>query len=139
MWDTVNFKLWVTEEMLGRVETLLEDLWKKRNEMVGVKEIARVASVIGSLTLAIGNVARFHTRGMLTQVAEMLEGAGWESCDMMERRVLDEILFWIKNLRSLNGWRMRGSEEVVYCKVGVVDMFSDASDFQLAGAKFEEE
>ena len=66
MWDTVNFKLWVTEEKLGRVEMLLEDLWKKRNEMVGVKEIARVAGVIGSFTLAIGNVVRFHTRGMLT-------------------------------------------------------------------------
>ena len=34
---------------------------------------------------------------------------------------------------------MRGSEEFVYYKAGVVDMFSDASDFQLAGAKFEEE
>ena len=58
---------------------------------------------------------------------------------MMERRVLDEISFWIKNLRSLNGWRMRDMEEVVYCKAGCVDMFSDVSDFQLAGAKFEEE
>ena len=103
MWDTVNFKLWVTEEKLGRVEMLLEDLWKKRNEMVGVKEIVRVASVIGSFTLALGNVVRFHTRGMLTQVAEMSERAGWESHSRMEKRVLDEILFWIKNLGSLNG------------------------------------
>ena len=34
---------------------------------------------------------------------------------------------------------MRGSEEFVYYKAGVVDMVSGASDFQLAGAKFEEE
>ena len=26
VWDTVSFKLWVTEEKLGRVEMLLEDL-----------------------------------------------------------------------------------------------------------------
>ena len=32
---------------------------------------------------------------------------------------------------------MRGSEEFVYYKAGVVDMVSDASDFQLAGAKFK--
>ena len=51
----------------------------------------------------MGNVARFYTRGMLTQVAEMSERAGWESSSRMERRVLDEILFWTKNLRSLNG------------------------------------
>ena len=52
---------------------------------------------------------------------------------------MDEILFWVKNLKKLNGWRMRGSQEFVYYKAGVVDMFSDASDFQLAGAMFEEE
>ena len=91
VWDTVGFKLWVTEEKLARVEVLLEDLWKKRREMVGVRDIARVAGVIGSFTLAMGNVARFYTKGMLTQVAEMSERAGWESSGMMERRVLDKI------------------------------------------------
>ena len=34
---------------------------------------------------------------------------------------------------------MWGSEEFVYYKAGVVDMVSGTSDFQLAGAKFEEE
>ena len=91
VWDTVNFKLWVTEEKLVKAELLLEDLWK-----------------------------------------EMSERAGWQCSGRIERRVLDEILFWVKNLRSLNGWPMRDTEEVVYCKEGCVDMFSDASDFQLA-------
>ena len=68
-----------------------------------------------------------------------MERAGWEIRGRMESRVLEEILFWIKNLRSLNGWRMRDTEEVVYCKAGYVDMFSDASDFQLARARFKEE
>ena len=132
MWDTVGFKLWVTEEKLARAEGLLEDLWKRRRERVGVKEIARVAGVIGSFTLSMGNVARFYTRGMLQQVADMSERARWRCNGRMEKRVLDEISFWIKNLRSLNGWTMRDTEEVVYCKEGCVDMFSDASDFQLA-------
>ena len=96
MWDTVNFKLWVTEEKLCRTETLLEELWNKRKEKVGVKEIARVAGVIGSFTLAMGNVVRFHTRGMLTQVAEMSEKFGWKSSGRMEKRVVDEISFWVK-------------------------------------------
>ena len=115
VWDTVGFKLWVTEEKLARTEGLLEDLWKRRGEMVGVKEIARVAGVIGSFTLAMGNVVRFYTRGMLTQVAEMFGRAGWQCNGRIEGRVLDEILFWIKNLRSLNGWMMHDTEEVVYC------------------------
>ena len=76
VWDTVRFQLWVTEEKLARAEELLEDLWKRRGEMVRVMEIARVAGVIGSFTLAMGNVARFYTRGMLQQVVDMSERAG---------------------------------------------------------------
>ena len=34
---------------------------------------------------------------------------------------------------------MQDDEGVVHCKEGCVDMFSDASDFQLAGAMFEGE
>ena len=85
------------------MEGLLEELWKKRGEMIGVRELAKVAGVISSFTLAMGNVARFYTRGMLTQVAEMAGRAGWESCGLLEKRVLEEIEFWRKNLRSLNG------------------------------------
>ena len=36
------------------------------------------------------------------------------------------------------GWPMRVSENVVYCKGEQVNMFSDASDFQLAGARIED-
>merc|ERR1712240_866220 len=37
VWDTVNLKLWVTEEKLVKAELLLEDFWKRREEIVGVK------------------------------------------------------------------------------------------------------
>ena len=57
--NTVCFKLWVREEKLVRVEGLLEDLWNKRKERVKVRKLAKVAGVIGSFTLAMGNVARF--------------------------------------------------------------------------------
>ena len=129
VWDTVGFKLWVTEEKLVRVEVLLDELFKKRSEMIGVRELAKVAGVIGSFMLAMGNVARFYTRGMLTQVAEMAGRTGWESHGLMERRVVEEILFWKEILRRLNGWRMHGTEDVVYCAERCVDMFSDESDF----------
>ena len=42
VWEEVNFKLWVTAEKLVKAELLLEDLWKRREETVGVKEIARM-------------------------------------------------------------------------------------------------
>ena len=46
-------------------------------------------------------------------------------------------MFLENNLRRLNGWRMHDTEDVVYCTEGRVDMFLDASDFQLAGAQFK--
>ena len=46
----------------------------------------------------------------------------------MAERVVEEIMFWRKNLRGLNGWNMRDSEDVVYCKEGCVKMFSDMSN-----------
>ena len=61
--DIVGFKLWVMEKKLARVECLLEELWKERGEMVRVRKLAKIAGVIGSFTLAMGNVARFYTRG----------------------------------------------------------------------------
>ena len=94
-----------------------------------------MAGVIGSFTLAMGNVARFHTRGMLSQVAEMARKFGWEGKCVMAERVVDEVMFWRKNFRDLNEWNMRDSEDVVYCKEGCVNMFLDASNVQVAGAK----
>ena len=49
-----------------------------------------------------------------------------------------ELRFWKCNLRKLNGWIMRVSEDVTYCKRDRVCMFSDTSDFQLAGAQIED-
>ena len=85
------------------MEVLLEELFKKRSEMIGVRELEKVAGVIGSFTLAMGNVARFYTRGMLAQVAEMAGRAGWKSRGLMDRRVVEKIVFSRNNLRSLNG------------------------------------
>ena len=138
MWDTVSFKLFVPEEKLARVESLMKELLEKKSEVVKVRMIAKVAGMLGSFTLAMGNVARFYTRGMLSQVAEVVNRDGWESQCIPDSRVIGELTFWETSLRRLNGWRMRASEDVVYCKDGVINMFSDASEFQLAGARIEE-
>ena len=71
--------------------------------------MARVAGVIGSFTLAMGNLGIFHMRGMLSQVAEVARKFGWEGKCVIEERVVEDIMFWRKNLRDLNGWNMRDS------------------------------
>ena len=61
---------------------------------------------------------------------------GWNGDLRIEERVVTELEFWRKNLRDLNGWEMRMSDKVVYCRDGQVEMFSDASDLQVGGARF---
>merc|ERR1712240_828907 len=57
----------------------------------------------------------------------------------MAQRVVEEIMFWRKNISDLNVWNMRDSEDVVYCKEGCVNMFLDASNVQVAGSRIESE
>ena len=123
----MQFKLFVPEEKLQRVESLIEELWLARGEAVTCRKLARLAGVLGSFTLAIDNVARFYSHAMLTQVAELSQKYGWESSGRLEDRVVSELEFWRKSLRNLNGWPMRGSEDVLYCKDDCINMFLDAS------------
>ena len=57
----------------------------------------------------------------------------------MTERVVDEVVFWRKNISDLNGWNRRDLEDIVYCKEGCVNTFSDASNEEVAGAKIESE
>ena len=138
VWDTVRFKLYVPEDKLQRAELLIKELLKESSESVKVRKIAKIAGLIGSFTLAMGSVARFYSRGMLSQVAKMVNREGWESAGVLEERVIGELKFWQDNLRKLNGWTMRVLEDVTYCKENCINMFSDASEFQLAGAQIED-
>ena len=138
VWDTVEFKLFVLEEKLQRAENLVKEMLRKSSELVKVRMIAKIAGLLGSFTLAMGSVARFYSRGMLSQVAKVVSKEGWESSCIPDEKVVGELRFWEDNLRKLNGWTMRVLEDTTYCKEGCINMFSDASDFQLAGAQIED-
>ena len=138
VWDTVKFMLFVPEDKLQRAEVLIEEMIKESSKSMKVRKIAKIAGLLGSFTLAMGSVARFYSRGMLSQVARVVNKDGWESSCIPDERVIGELRFWQKNLRDLNHWTMRVSEDVAYCKEGCVNMFSDASDFQLARAQIED-
>ena len=49
--------------------------------------------MIGSFGLAIGNVCRFHTRGMMSQIASVAERYGWNGSLRIDDRVVVELMF----------------------------------------------
>ena len=53
-----------------------------------VRRLAKVTGIIGSFLLAMGNVVRFHTRGMIAQIASLAEKWGWEGSLRLEQHVV---------------------------------------------------
>ena len=70
MWNTRKFKL-------DRVESLLEELLQEKGMFVKVKKLAKVAGMISSFYMAMGNVCKFHNRGMMLQIAMIVQRYGW--------------------------------------------------------------
>ena len=78
-------------------------------------------------------------RGMMSQLVIVVERYGWNRGMEIGDRVVTELEFWRRNLRDLNSWEMRASDKVMYCRDGQVKMFSNASDRQVGGARFDGE
>ena len=108
----------------------------REGEICEGQKVSKVGRDDWKFYLVMGNVCKFHTRGLMSQIAYVTERYGWNGGMRIDERVVFELKFWRKNLRDLNGWEMRMLEKVVYCKDGQVEMFSDASDLQVGGARF---
>ena len=118
------------DKSMDAVMTLLG----RRMGLVPTKELAGVAGLLGSLQPALGEITRFYTRSMLTQLVEVTERFGWSGKLFMGERVVRELLFWRNNLRSCNGHSMRKEDKVL--QVQSADMFSDAGEHMMGGVQF---
>ena len=134
IWDLKNFKLWVPEEKLGRAEVEVKAL-KQKVGKVQIRTLAKVVGLLGSFALAMGDIVRFRTRALMCNIARVTENGNWGAMTELGSRERDELGFWEQRLRSLNGYRMRKEDRVRQCASR--EMFSDASDFFMAGAEFE--
>ena len=79
-----------------------------------VRRLAKVAGMIRSFYIVMGNVCRFHTRRMMFQIVNLVEKYGWNGGMKIGDRVVIELEFWRRNLRYLNGWEMRALDKVMY-------------------------
>ena len=134
VWDFKKFKLWISEEKLTRAEREIKFLIENKHTMLAAKQVAKVIGMLGSFALAMGAIVRFRTRSLLTTLARETDKYGWNARIRLGQLELDELEFWDQSLRGLNGFRMRREDKVLV--VQSREMYSDASDFQMAGAEF---
>ena len=99
------------------MENLLEEFLQGKKGLIKVKKLAKIAGMIGSFSLAMGNVCRFHTRKMMSQIVSVAGKYGRKDSLRLDERVMIELMFWKRNLRELNGWDIPVLEVVVYCRV----------------------
>ena len=92
---------------------------------------------MGSLRLAMGEITRFYTRSMLTQLVEVTEQFGWSGKLYLSDRAVGELLHWRNNLRKCNGHSMRKEDKVL--QVQTADMYSDAGEHMMGGVQFRGE
>jgi hypothetical protein len=137
VFDTVNFELTVPEWKMKKSMDAVVSLLDRRKVWVPTRELAGVAGLLGSLQLAMGEVTRFYTRSMLTQIVEVTDRFGWSGKLFLSERVVQELLFWRNNLESCNGRSMRVEDKVL--QVQSADMYSDAGEHMMGGVQLEGE
>ena len=134
IFDTKNFQLWVPEAKLQRAEGKVAGLIRVSLACVPIRDLASLAGLLVSFGPAMGDVVRFNTRAMMMRIAEVTDSQGWSARVRLGERLVEELCFWRDNLSLVNGQLMREEDRVL--SVGTHEMFSDATEFFLAGAQF---
>ena len=67
-------------------------LWEKER-FVKIRKLVKVAGMIKSFYLAMGNMRRFLTRGMMSQMGYVTERYGWNGGMKIDERVVFELKF----------------------------------------------
>ena len=78
------------------------------------KELASIAGLLISMSLAIGNTARLMSRSMYSQISEQ---ACWFCLFTLADSVRSELVFWLSNLDQRNGrpiWFKSSAVRIAY-------------------------
>ena len=129
--DTREFMIYVPERKIVKAEEKLEVLLQRVGQVIKVKQLASVVGLIISFGLAVGRSARFYTRFSSIEVARAVEKSGWGAALVLSEEVLSEVRFWVKNLRELNGQRIRREAGVQVLQPRM--LYSDAGGHMAGG------
>ena len=135
-WDLEKFVCRVPQVKVEKAESKIQSLITRKDKELPVKDLASVCGLLMSFRHGMGeDLSRFYTRRMSIQIAQETEDNKWSRDIILREDVLEELWFWLRNLRRLNGFRIRQKEEVVTfdCQGG-----SDAGGHQVGGALVEE-
>ena len=120
--NTIRMTFQVPQRKIEKLQALISTLVS--SYLILIKDLARVAGQIISMTLGLGPIARLFTRQMYFRIESRLH---WHELVSIDPALLEELRFWLQHLPSFIGYaisRSLSATSIVY---------SDASDTGYGG------
>ena len=133
MWDTEQFKIFLTEEKMDRVKKVVAEMLEKTGKLVEIKELASVCGLVNSLRPDMGDIVRLRLRFMLQMVATAEQKFGWKARVILNKRAWEELRFW-DNVAEVSGYSLRARPGVV--KMRHHWFVSDAGEYLAGGVEW---
>eukprot|EP00057_Strongylocentrotus_purpuratus_P017653 XP_011672127.1 PREDICTED: uncharacterized protein LOC105442056 isoform X3 [Strongylocentrotus purpuratus] len=132
-WVTSENKVYISQRRVGKLKKNIENLldrMQSNNDIVHVKELARVAGQISSMHTAMGQIVQIRTRNICNSLNTK---ASWQAPIKVGREAKDELKFWLHHVERINGIEIKRLPFVAYT------MFTDASETGFGGFVAEKE
>ena len=114
----------VPEKKLAKLRSLLDGAVS--DKYVTIRQLAKIAGSVISISLAVGPIARLCTRQMYYAIESRT--GGWDQRLMLSPALLEELTVWLFNIDSFNGFAIRPP-----CSTSPTVIYTDASDFAFGG------
>ncbi|XP_068715338.1 uncharacterized protein [Montipora foliosa] len=122
--DTIAMQYRVPDKKLAKLKSLLDGAVS--DKYITIRQLARIAGSVISISLAVGPIARLCTRQMYYAIESRI--GGWDQCLTLSPALLEELRFWLFNIDSFNGFAIRPP-----CSTSPTVIYTDASDFAFGG------
>ena len=110
--NTITMTFHVPQRKIDKLHSLINTMLTS-SEIV-VKDLARVAGQIASMTLGLGPIARLFTRQMYFRIENRQH---WHQTIVVDNPLLEELKFWLQHVHAFNGYaisRTLSATSIVY-------------------------
>ena len=128
VWNTREWTVKIEEKKVLRIKEAAGKI--RSNSTATARQVAALAGLIISCTIALGRNARFRTRMMSMWITSLVEEFGWNGFKEVTVEIKDECDFWIRNVEKLNCQEIRKPASLL--RIDAYG-FSDAGGHQLGG------
>ncbi|KAK3755828.1 hypothetical protein QZH41_003458 [Actinostola sp. cb2023] len=121
--NTVAMQFQVPAKKLSKLKGLLDVAIL--DGYLSIRQLAKIAGSVISLTLAVGPICRLFTRQMYFTIES--RSGGWDQVISLYPALVEELRFWLGNLDNFNGYAIRPPP------LASTVIFTDASDVAFGG------